>query len=72
MVRTAVLGAFGELAPNARFAVSGASFDWEETVTVTGLTVAGPDAARPPRRSPSPNCGSPSTATATARRNGSR
>lgn len=42
MTRDAVLAAFERLAPNARISLAGASFDWDETVTVTGLTLTGP------------------------------
>ena len=40
MTRDAVAKAFSDLAPNARVTLAAASFDWEETVTVTDLTVA--------------------------------
>ncbi|NNJ26751.1 hypothetical protein [Alienimonas chondri] len=39
MTRDAALAAFAELAPNAVVTIDGASFDWEETVTVTGMTL---------------------------------
>ena len=40
LVRDAVTEAFAELAPHATVTLRGATFDWDETVTVTGLSVA--------------------------------
>ncbi|QDT17276.1 AsmA-like C-terminal region-containing protein [Alienimonas californiensis] len=51
MTRQAVLEALGELAPHARIGVATASFNWDETIVVTGLTIApisDPEGARPP------------------------